>query len=225
MPPEHLANLARIGQLKVEARNAAEVARMLKLAKTRLADAQLPHVSRDGRFASSYRAGHAAVAALRGEYVDLLVRVTGRDSAERLLYIHVEVQTQRDEAFASRMFTYHHRLIGVIDLFAIIDWMLTLPKPREQQVWQDIENIEKKSQMKYVTSVERLAIQRGHVTGRLEGRLAGKLETLTRLRNRRFGPLPEWVAHRLSAGTGEQLDAWSDRFLNATTLAEVFEGH
>ena len=45
MPPEHLANLARIGQLKVEARNAAEVARMLKLAKTRLADAQLPHVN------------------------------------------------------------------------------------------------------------------------------------------------------------------------------------
>jgi len=60
MPPEHLANLARVGQLKVEARNTTEVARMLKLAKTRLADAQLPHVSRDGRFASSYGAGHAA---------------------------------------------------------------------------------------------------------------------------------------------------------------------
>jgi len=39
---------------------------MLKLAKTRLADAQLPHVSRDGRFASGYGAGHvAALAALR----------------------------------------------------------------------------------------------------------------------------------------------------------------
>ena len=66
MPPEQLANLARIGQLKVEARNAAEVARMLKLAKTRLADAKLPNVSSDGRFASSYGAGHAAaLAALR----------------------------------------------------------------------------------------------------------------------------------------------------------------
>ncbi len=45
------------------------------------------------------------------KFVDLLVRVTGRDAAERLLYVHVEVQTQRDEAFASRMFTHHHRLI------------------------------------------------------------------------------------------------------------------
>jgi hypothetical protein len=121
----------------------------------------------------------------------------------------------------------------VIDLFAIIDWMLTLPKPLEQQVWQDIEDIERKSQMKYVTSVERLAVERGHTTGRvegkleglLEGKLEGKLETLTRLLTRRFGPLPEWVAERLSDGTLEQLDAWFDRGLDATTLAEVFGGH
>jgi hypothetical protein len=47
MATEALANLARIGQLKTEPRNAAEVARMLKLARTRLADAQLAHVSVD----------------------------------------------------------------------------------------------------------------------------------------------------------------------------------
>jgi hypothetical protein len=33
------------------------------------------------------------------------------------------------------------------------------------------------------------------------------------------------VAERLIAGTGEQLDAWSDRVLDAATLAEVFGGH
>lgn len=43
MAAEALANLARIGQLKVEARNPAEVLRMLRLAKTRLADSQLAH--------------------------------------------------------------------------------------------------------------------------------------------------------------------------------------
>jgi hypothetical protein len=186
------------------------------------------------------------------KFVDVLVRVTGLDQAERLLYVHVEVQTQRDEGFARRMFTYHHRLIDrwgqavasfavladdsagwrpseyrvdvlgcqhvmsfptaklldhehrlaelqldpnpfalvtaahlmtlptrhddqrrfaakrqlvrllyaqgwsrqrVIDLFAIIDWMLALPKPLKQQVWQDVEDIERKADMKYVTSV------------------------------------------------------------------------
>jgi len=63
---DQLANLARIGQLKIEARNPAEVSRMLRLAKTRLADAQLAGVSVDGRFSSCYGAGHAAaLAALR----------------------------------------------------------------------------------------------------------------------------------------------------------------
>lgn len=36
------------------------------------------------------------------KFVDVLVRVTGLDQAERLLYVHVEVQTQRDEDFARR---------------------------------------------------------------------------------------------------------------------------
>jgi hypothetical protein len=61
-----LANLARIGQLKILAPNIAEVQRMLLQARTRCADAQLAHVSVDGRFASIYGAAHAAaLAALR----------------------------------------------------------------------------------------------------------------------------------------------------------------
>jgi len=45
------------------------------------------------------------------KFVDVLARVTGLDEVEQLLYVHVEVQTQREENFARRMFTYHHRLI------------------------------------------------------------------------------------------------------------------
>ena len=262
------------------------------------------------------------------KFVDVLVRVTGPDRAARLLYVHVEVQTQRDEAFAWRMFTYHHRLIDrwgpgvasfavladdspgwrpsdyridvlgcehvfrfptaklldheprlaelkrdanpfalvtaahlsalrtrhdtarrfaakrelvrllytqgwqrqrVIDLFTIIDWMLALPKPQERQVWQDIEQIERKAQMKYVTSVERLAIERGLAKGVAEGRqvgrLEGKLETLTRQLTRRFGPLPEWAAQQLKAATAEQFDLWADRVLDAASLTDVFGAH
>jgi hypothetical protein len=31
----------------------------------------------------------------------------------------------------------------VLDLFAVLDWMLRLPPPQEHQVWQDIEAIER----------------------------------------------------------------------------------
>jgi len=61
-----LDNLVRIGQLKTEARNEAEAKRMLAMARTRLADAQLCNLSAEGRFISAYNAAHAAaLAALR----------------------------------------------------------------------------------------------------------------------------------------------------------------
>ena len=61
-----LDNLVPIGQLKAEPRNVPELARMLEMARTRLADAQLSSISQEGRFTSAYNAAHAAVlAALR----------------------------------------------------------------------------------------------------------------------------------------------------------------
>lgn len=61
-----LDNLMRIGQLKAEPRNVAEVRRMLSMARTSLADAQLSAPSPQGRFTSAYNAAHAAaLAALR----------------------------------------------------------------------------------------------------------------------------------------------------------------
>ena len=58
-----LDNLARIGQLKAEPRNEAEVRRMLAMARIRLADAQLASLSAQGRFTSAYNAAHAVALA------------------------------------------------------------------------------------------------------------------------------------------------------------------
>jgi hypothetical protein len=66
MSQPELDNLVRIGQLKVEPRNAQEVTRMLAMAHTRLNDAKLSNLSLEGRFTSAYNAAHAAaLAALR----------------------------------------------------------------------------------------------------------------------------------------------------------------
>lgn len=53
-----LDNLIRIGQLKPEPRNELEIKRMLEMARTRLADAELNSLSREGRFTSAYNAAH-----------------------------------------------------------------------------------------------------------------------------------------------------------------------
>jgi hypothetical protein len=61
-----LDNLVRIGQLKSEPANELEFKRLLKMAQSRLADARLESLSREGRFTSAYNAAHAAaLAALR----------------------------------------------------------------------------------------------------------------------------------------------------------------
>ncbi len=56
MPQAALDNLVRIGQLKVEARNDLEVARLLSMARTRFDDAQVASISAEGRFTFIYAA-------------------------------------------------------------------------------------------------------------------------------------------------------------------------
>ena len=66
MPHEALVNLHRIGQLKSESYDAREFDRLLKMARSRLTDAQIENLSNEGRFTSAYSAAHAAaLAALR----------------------------------------------------------------------------------------------------------------------------------------------------------------
>ncbi|MBF0157775.1 MAG: DUF4351 domain-containing protein [Magnetococcales bacterium] len=45
---------------------------------------------------------------------------------------------------------------------------------------------------------------------------------LLRLLQRRFGPLPEEITNRIQAADCDTLASWSDRVLEAKTLAEVF---
>ena len=79
--------------------------------------------------------------------------------------------------------------------------------------------------MKYVTSVERMFIEQGLSQGLSQGRQEGQLELITRLLNRRFGPLPDWATVRLQAADVSQLEQWADRVLDAPSLEAVFIGH
>jgi hypothetical protein len=64
--------------------------------------------------------------------------------------------------------------------------------------------------------------QKGRTEGHREGLSHGKAESLLRLLRRRFGPIPDGVAERLASATSQDLDRWTDRVLDASTLAELF---
>lgn len=66
--------------------------------------------------------------------------------------------------------------------------------------------------------------QQGHQEGHREGQARGKAESLLRLLQRRFGPLPADLSERVHAASTDELDRWTDRVLDARTLAELFAG-
>jgi len=77
--------------------------------------------------------------------------------------------------------------------------------------------------MRYVTSVERIGLEKGLQQGRQEGRQEGEARTLLRLLERRFGPVSELMRARVSAADLASLDQWLDRVLDAPTLDAVFD--
>ncbi|MDP2105895.1 MAG: hypothetical protein Q8J76_07860, partial [Desulfobulbaceae bacterium] len=99
----------------------------------------------------------------------------------------------------------------IIDLFGVIDWMMRLPPELEKQLWQDITILERSKTMPYVTSIERIGIekgiQQGIQQGMQQGMQQGESQLLGRLLVRRFGPLPQWVENHLTEATISQLEA------------------
>ncbi len=54
-------------------------------------------------------------------------------------------------------------------LFGIIDWVLTLPDDMNEKFWSELNEHEEESKMQYVTSVERIGIQKGMKIGLEQG--------------------------------------------------------
>ena len=107
--------------------------------------------------------------------------------------------------------------------------MMQVPKDLQNQLWQDIEQLERNRTMPYITSVERIGIEKGMQQGMQQGIRQGirqgESALLERQLTRRFGaPSAETLA-RLQVATVEQLEQWAENILDATTLEDVFKDH
>ncbi len=98
----------------------------------------------------------------------------------------------------------------VLELFRVLDWMLQLPEDAEREFKRELIAYEERSDMPYITSIERL------------GRQEGGAAVLLRLITRKFGPPSDAVRQRLAAADAATLLEWSDRILGAQTLDAVF---
>ncbi len=73
--------------------------------------------------------------------------------------------------------------------------------------------------MEYVSSIERIKLAQARQGGLQEGEAA----MLSRLLTQRFNSLPEAVQTQVNNASREQIQAWFDLAVKATTLDGVFQ--
>jgi predicted transposase YdaD len=114
----------------------------------------------------------------------------------------------------------------IIDLFAVVDWLLRLPRELEEKLWGAVMELEQERNMPYVTSVERIGLRRGRKEGlqegRKEGRQEGEATVLLRLIELKFGSPDAASRNRVESADAETLLRWSERILTAGSLEELF---
>ncbi len=142
----------------------------------------------------------------------LAAQDTRRDAARR---------RQVKLALTRRLYERGYSRERVLSLFRFIDWLLALPEDQETAFWREIHTYEEERAMPYVTSVERMGLERGRQEGRQEGRDEGIREALRRIVQARFGTVPEALERRIAEADRAALDQMLDRVIIIETVDDL----
>lgn len=93
-----------------------------------------------------------------------------------------------------KLFEQGYSRNDVVELFRLIDWMMTLPDRLEREFRAELRQYQEERQMPYVTSIERLAKEEGIQEGRLET----LRETIIDVLKVRFEAIPSTVSDMLT---------------------------
>ncbi len=111
----------------------------------------------------------------------------------------------------------------IINLFGFIDWVMSLPDNLEAEFWTQVRQFEEEQQMPYITSVERLGIERGREEGRQEGRQQEAANLVLRLLNTRLGQVSATVSEQIRQLPVEQLEDLGEALLDFEREEDLLE--
>ena len=94
---------------------------------------------------------------------------------------------------------------------------MSLPEELEKGLWTEIRNFKEETKMKYVSSVEKIGIEKGIQQGSRQG----SLSLLCHLISKRFKAAPYRVQPILDGLDHEQIEELGERFLDAKNLGEL----
>ncbi|MBF0421095.1 MAG: DUF4351 domain-containing protein [Magnetococcales bacterium] len=137
-----------------------------------------------------------------------------------------EKRFQEKQRITRRLYRLGFSRQKIIDLYRFIDWVLSLPTELDDLFWEELSKFEENQQMPYITSVERIGIEKGRLIGiqigEQIGEQKGEAKILTRQLQRRFGSIPDWAKEKIAGAEPPSLEEWSLRFVDAQSLDDVF---
>jgi hypothetical protein len=109
---------------------------------------------------------------------------------------------------------------ALLNFFAVIDWLMYLPKALTIQFKHEIHQIEEEDKMRYVTSIERLAIEEGISQGISQG----KILLLKQVLAMKF-PNADLSRYQISidAAAEDDLVRYTIKAAGASSLDDVFD--
>lgn len=118
----------------------------------------------------------------------------------------------------------------IIDLYRIIDWIMRLPVELEKRIRSGILQLERRSVMPYLSSMERIGMEIGRTEGLQQGLQEGlqtgvqkgQRHVLAMLLNERFGTLDATTENKLATADLDQLARWVKNFVHASSIDDVF---
>jgi predicted transposase YdaD len=116
----------------------------------------------------------------------------------------------------------------IINLFRLLDWMMTLPESLQQSLDTKLKNYQEEQKMPILSNIERRALETGRQEGLEEGLQRGaqtaRREMILEVLNARFNPVPAEVIDRINQISDyETLQQLLTRGISIGSLAEFEE--
>ena len=134
----------------------------------------------------------------------LLAMETRQDADNRL---------ERKFHLVKRLYMEGYGRQEVLDLFRFIDWIMDLPEGHDRLFWKELAKYEEGKKMAFVTSVERIGIEKGLQQG--------IMKVLVRQAAKRFQVKPDLVYSMLVGLKTEEIEDLAERFLDAVNLDQI----
>jgi hypothetical protein len=122
-----------------------------------------------------------------------------------------------------RLYTRNWKREDIMTLLTFLDWVFALPDKFELECRKLIGILEEEMKVDYVTSFERMGIEKGLQQGLQQGVQQGESALLLRQLEHKFMVIPENYRHKIEQADQNSLLKWGERILDVNSLEDIFK--